>query len=181
MNWFLTLESGKQIEVFEGQDVSSLLGVEKWSPPIPVCMAGEVYNAGTHIGVNYDIENIKKFTSIFSEGEEVQVTEKIHGCVHPDTNIMLPNGEEIAIKHIIDDDRYTHVLSFDVATHQFVSKPITGKLRRPNIENKRWMKMVLEHNRVLRITEDHPIFSEDRNDYFPAKEIQPGENIKSPI
>lgn len=60
-------------------DVSEILGVTKYEPPIPVCMAGEVYNAGTHIGVNYDIENIKKFTSIFVEGEEVQVTEKIHG------------------------------------------------------------------------------------------------------
>lgn len=66
-------------QVHEGDEVSDILNITKYEPPIPVCMAGEVYNAGTHIGVNYDIENIKNYPNVLVEGELVQVTEKIHG------------------------------------------------------------------------------------------------------
>lgn len=83
--------------VQEGDEVSEYLGVTKYEPPVPVHMAGEVYNVGTHIGVNYDIENIKKFPDVFDafdvDGDDplnVQVTEKLHGtfcqiCVMPFT------------------------------------------------------------------------------------------------
>ena len=61
------------------ENVADLLGVTKYEPPIPVEMAGEVYNFGTHVGVNYDIENIKNYPDVLVEGEEVQITEKLHG------------------------------------------------------------------------------------------------------
>lgn len=72
------------------EDVSEILEITKYEPPIPVSMAGEVYSAGSHVGVKYDIENIKKFPDVFQEGEEIQATEKIHGtfcqiCVMPVT------------------------------------------------------------------------------------------------
>ena len=62
-----------------GEDVSEALGVTKYEPAIPVHMSGEVYNAGTEITLNYDIENSKNWPDIFSEGEDVVFTEKIHG------------------------------------------------------------------------------------------------------
>lgn len=65
--------------VSEGEDVTELLGVTKYEPPIPVHMAGQVFNAGTSVGVNYDIEDIKNFPNVFVEGEEVQMTAKLHG------------------------------------------------------------------------------------------------------
>jgi RNA ligase (TIGR02306 family) len=65
--------------VIEGEVVTELLGVYKHEPPIPVAMAGEVYNGGTSIGVSYDIENSKNYPNVFTEGEEVQATEKLHG------------------------------------------------------------------------------------------------------
>lgn len=66
-------------EVFEGDDVSELLGVVKYEPPIPTQLAGQVFNASTLVGVNYDIEDIKNFPQVLVEGEEVQMTVKIHG------------------------------------------------------------------------------------------------------
>lgn len=166
--------------VQQDEDVSELLGVTKYEAPIPVALAGEVCNL-TGYTLKYDIENYKNFTNVIEEGEEVIFTEKIHGCIHPDTKIMLPNGEEVSISNIIEDDRYTQVWSYDVESKQFMSKQITGRMRRPNTENKRWIKMILENGRQLRITEDHPVFSEDRDMYIEAKHIIPGENIKSPL
>jgi hypothetical protein len=62
-----------------GDDVAELLGITKWEPPIPVGMAGEVYNAGQSVTVDYDIENLKKYPDVLQEGEEVIFTEKLHG------------------------------------------------------------------------------------------------------
>jgi len=66
-------------EVFVGDDVAEVLGITKYEPPIPVSMSGEVFNAGQDVGVNYDIEDLAKYPHVLTEGEEVQVTSKLHG------------------------------------------------------------------------------------------------------
>lgn len=66
-------------EFVVGEDVAGLLGITKWEPPIPIGMAGEVYNAGQFVTVDYDIENLKKYPDVLHEGEEVIFTEKLHG------------------------------------------------------------------------------------------------------
>jgi RNA ligase (TIGR02306 family) len=86
------IKSVSTAALYEGSDVTEFLGVTKHVGKIPSTMAGEVYNYGQHIGVNYDIENIKNYTRVLEEGEEVQITEKIHG-----TNfqiVVLPNQSE---------------------------------------------------------------------------------------
>lgn len=86
------------ISVEEGQDVTEFLGITKWEPPIPVHMAGEVFNALGYT-LKYDIENLKKFPDVLQHGEEVVVTEKLHGTwccfgYHPevDTHIITSKG-----------------------------------------------------------------------------------------
>lgn len=61
-----------------GKDVADALGITKYEPPIPASMSGEVDSA-TEYADNFDIENIKKYNEIFKDGEEVVVTEKLHG------------------------------------------------------------------------------------------------------
>jgi RNA ligase (TIGR02306 family) len=63
----------------EGDDVTGELGIEKWEPPIPAHLAGEVYNLGSGYTISYDIENFKKYPDIFHPGEQVVMTEKLHG------------------------------------------------------------------------------------------------------
>ena len=61
-----------------GDDVTDLLGITKWTPPIPDYMTGQVYHAEGNT-IHYDVENIKKYPDILEEGEDVVMTEKIHG------------------------------------------------------------------------------------------------------
>ncbi len=73
----------------EGENVSHILGVTKYEPEIPTCMAGEVFNA-VGMTLKYDIENFKKYPHVLQEGEEVFYSEKLHGtwtCLghHPDS------------------------------------------------------------------------------------------------
>ena len=66
------------IDVEESTVVTEFLGITKYEPPIPVHMAGEVYNAHGHTP-KYDIENYKRYPDVLQDGEEVYFTEKIHG------------------------------------------------------------------------------------------------------
>ena len=67
------------VYISEGEEVAGLLGITKYEPPIPVAMAGEVFNAGTDFTVAFDVENWKSCPDVFADGEEVIFTEKLHG------------------------------------------------------------------------------------------------------
>lgn len=65
--------------VKQGENVKDLLNIVKYEPIIPVSFTGDVYNAGTELTVNYDIENFKKYPNVLRMDEPVVMTEKIHG------------------------------------------------------------------------------------------------------
>jgi RNA ligase (TIGR02306 family) len=62
-------------------DLADRLGIQKWIPPLPAHMAGEVEH-GDFIAM-FDVENQQRFPDVFSETDLVQATEKVHGtaCV----------------------------------------------------------------------------------------------------
>ena len=61
-----------------GEDVTERLGIVKYIPVVPPHMQGDMRDA---FGANlrYEIDNIKMSPDIFEDGEEVILTEKIHG------------------------------------------------------------------------------------------------------
>ncbi|MFI6655791.1 RNA ligase (ATP) [Streptomyces sp. NPDC050523] len=62
----------------DGTDFAERLGITKWVPPIPPTMNGEVESAPDLLPW-VDIENIQRFPDIFAAGEDVVLTEKLHG------------------------------------------------------------------------------------------------------
>lgn len=85
----LLLPSEDEREIFSygvsiGDDVAEMMDIEKWVPPIPTSMNGVVSQMSYLDYVfNFDVDNIKGEPDYFEEGEEVYITEKIHGtfCV----------------------------------------------------------------------------------------------------
>ncbi|MEV5439163.1 RNA ligase (ATP) [Streptomyces sp. NPDC052682] len=62
----------------DGTDFAERLGITKWVPPIPPTMSGEVESAPELLPW-VDIENIQRYPDIFTPGEPVVLTEKLHG------------------------------------------------------------------------------------------------------
>ncbi|MEV6944142.1 RNA ligase (ATP) [Streptomyces sp. NPDC051172] len=62
----------------DGTDFAQRLGITKWVPPIPPTMDGDVESAPELLPW-VDIENIQRFPDIFTPGEAVVLTEKLHG------------------------------------------------------------------------------------------------------
>jgi RNA ligase (TIGR02306 family) len=63
----------------EGDDVTDILGVTKYEPPIPAGFGGAVYNATGRRLLRYDVENWKNFPDTFKNDETIVITEKVHG------------------------------------------------------------------------------------------------------
>lgn len=66
----------------EGQDVRHLLGVTKYDPGPCYTMEGQGEMLSCPVGdmvPHYDIEGLRKYERLFTEGEQVWITEKIHG------------------------------------------------------------------------------------------------------
>lgn len=100
-NGDLVFDNGREdVPVDLGDDVSGLLGIEKYSPPIPAHLAGEVANMFGHTA-KYDFERIESVPDMFELGEGVTFTEKLHGTFcgvsyipglnHPE--MFGPNGD----------------------------------------------------------------------------------------
>jgi RNA ligase (TIGR02306 family) len=68
------------MNVIKDQNVAQELNITKYEPVVPANMEGEV---GQLYGYTkaYDIENIKKYPTVFTETDNVVMTEKIHGTL----------------------------------------------------------------------------------------------------
>lgn len=78
----LTPVYGSDIEFYEGSDFAEALGITKYEPPMPAHFKGQLSRPrGNYSLLKYDIENIKGYKNVLQDGEEVQITEKIHGTL----------------------------------------------------------------------------------------------------
>lgn len=65
----------------EGDNVAEFLGIIKYEPIVPQSMRGQASGEFMQYTMKYDFESIQKHPSLFEQGEEVVVTEKIHGTL----------------------------------------------------------------------------------------------------
>lgn len=65
----------------EGEDVAEFLGIVKYEPPIPSHMRAKIIGVDYGATHKYDFDNLKKMPNMFDDGEEVVITEKIHGTL----------------------------------------------------------------------------------------------------
>jgi RNA ligase (TIGR02306 family) len=63
----------------EGQDVTAVLDVEKYVPPIPAHLSGQVWALGREWTWDFDIENVKAWPDVLVPNEDVVFSEKVHG------------------------------------------------------------------------------------------------------
>jgi RNA ligase (TIGR02306 family) len=70
--------NGDALVYWKGMDASGVMGITKYIPPIPVHMAGEVANL-YGLTVSYDFERIERVPDMFTPGERVIASEKLHG------------------------------------------------------------------------------------------------------
>ena len=75
------------------QNLADILGIVKYVPEVPAQMSGEVQAAQNTLPW-VDIENIKRYPDLFTGGETVTATEKVHGtCTIYGYNVITEEEE----------------------------------------------------------------------------------------
>jgi len=119
---YLTLEKETdQISVVDGDNVMEDLGIIKYVPPVPTSLSGEAFAVGINTLVNYDVENIKKFPDVLQDGEEVVMTEKLHGT-------FLIAACVDSMQYETSDDEGTGTCQFLVSSKGLAAKGLALKL-----------------------------------------------------
>jgi RNA ligase (TIGR02306 family) len=96
-----------------GTDVAPLLGITKWEPPIE-STDGESEKPDPAFHTYFSLENWRNFPELFQDGEEIVLTEKIHG----------KNCRVGYIRTLAEDGSERHVFmagSHDVRRKEFVT------------------------------------------------------------
>lgn len=77
-----------------GDNVADFFGIVKYEVPVPAQFSGHADSIPEAI-LHYDIENQQKFPTLIAEGEEVVITEKLHGTHFRMTVIPGANNDKL--------------------------------------------------------------------------------------
>ena len=103
---------------------------------------------------------------------------KWDGCIHPDLLIETDKGK-LRIEDVID--RFNNQESFSVLARNLKTDtdeftPILNAIKKYG--SKIWVEIVLENEEVLRLTEDHKVYTTNRG-WIQAKDLTPDDDIKT--
>lgn len=104
LNWITRHDKAVQW-VQQGDDVTGFLGIAKWEPALPLCLAGDargLFPAEIPKTAAERIQNIQDWESI--REQEFEVTEKLHGCFRANQYIETINQGTVQIKDIVDNN-----------------------------------------------------------------------------
>jgi len=117
-----------------------------------------------------------KALSDLEKGQQ-EVSLKFDGCVAGDSILITSAGEQ-SISNIIDNytTEKTRVLAhnFETNTDEFVPVLLGVK----QFGNKDWVEVVLENNKIIKLTSDHEVYT-DRG-WVEAQNLNENDNIKEP-
>lgn len=94
-------------------DLAAALNITKWEPPVPTALSGVLF-AAPDIVPWLEVESLQRYPNVFTEGEHVDVTEKIHGsacCVTLTAEgQLLVASKGVAAKHcaLVEDANNTY-------------------------------------------------------------------------
>lgn len=141
-----------------GDDLAEQLGVLHYDPPLASNTKGETTSAPNLYSPKYDVDSFLRYASeVFIEGEDVHVTEKIHGCLQADTLVLMANGTEKPIKDVNVNDT---IKSYKDGV--LVNSQVLNKLVRPQSTALKWVKLTFDNGQELVCTTDHRILTSNR-------------------
>jgi hypothetical protein len=141
------------IQVEEGMDVTELLGITKWEPPMPASLAGVAKGL---------------FPSFLTKTDEER-------CLSQDTIVITENGQK-TIKDIVDTKYFGKVLSYNTINNTDEWNYINSHSVVNN--NSDWYEIELESGKILKATGNHRIWIADLMCYREVRELIGNETVK---
>ncbi len=154
------------ISVEEGQNLAEELGIVKYEPEIPDVLKGAVASCFGWT-IKGDLENVKKFPDVLQEGEEVVMTEKIHG-------VYMQIGYVPKLEFQIDADESDGLYKdgdWFVTSKGLAESGMVFKLNQENVDNL-YVKMFREMKERLEwlYRDMYEKWQEEQNRFYPEDE-----------
>lgn len=153
---FLPLAKFPELQGMEvGTDVTEMLGVTKWEPPMPAQLAGEVIGVFPHYIGKTDQER----------------------CIAGDTIIETDDIFQPfkTVQEIVETRFAGKVNSFNHENGKTEFRNVIGWSEMPNDND--WLEITLRSGKKIYVTQNHKIWSETRKEYFNAETFQLGEKV----
>jgi hypothetical protein len=170
-----------------GDDLSGVLGVTKYEDPedqeIDVTpkspwrrftsalnkkIYGKLYGKKSVAAApfpEYDIESIRKHKDLLQLGEEVVITEKIHGCVFYDTIVDTLEMGKVSINTVTEG---MHVLSYNEDSEKTEYKEVLGVSVKPEVTE--WFE-INAGGKTIKTTGNHKFYLPSLGCYRRADEL----------
>ena len=149
----LSLINYTNLDFKVGMDVTMMLGINKYEPPIPAELAGKVKGL---------------FPSFISKTDEVR-------CLSEETELITEDGIK-TIKEICETKYIGKVLSFNVFENKNEMNTINSHSVQKN--NNDWYEIELISGKILKLTGNHRIWLPELNCYREVKELLGDEVVK---
>ena len=155
--------------------------ITKYEPPAPKEQAvpkgglGRKKQAHELFHSYNGLANLEWFPSLFKEGDEVIIQEKLHGCLRNDEMIELIDGTKKSIQQIVDNKLEVIVWGLDHETNKIIPTKVTNWFNNGKTNN--WLKVKYSktncgsgnHFRTLEVTPNHKFWVNDLNEYIEAR------------
>src|SRR5690242_6109632 len=113
-----------------GDTWADALGIVKFVPEVAIAMSGTIEPAPDLVPM-FEVESVKKYGKVFTEGEQVEITEKLHGTCFVSTYDASTDTLQVSSKGISKDG---YALKEDEhnlywrAAHEYDLKPVLAGL-----------------------------------------------------
>lgn len=140
----------------------------------------EIWNRGYN-GAVEAINYLEGATNLL-KGDTTQryfATKKWDGCIHPDLQLNTDKGQ-LRIEEVID--RHNGGELFNVLSHNMensIDEMVPIIAANKQVGHKQWIEIELENGDLLRLTEDHEVFTTNRG-WIKAKDLTIEDDIKEP-
>jgi hypothetical protein len=119
----------------------------------------------------YNIESFKKHSDLIEDGEGVVISEKIHGCLRPNTNILMADSSRRRIKDVQVGE---FILGMDPNGAAVASKVIKTY---DNGETTQWLDIRATRGPDLCCTPNHQVYLANKQIYVNAEDLNVGDVI----
>lgn len=173
-----------------GDDLTDLLGVKRWEPPVEAGSPTSVKGGGHEdvprpawLSKYTDIENWNHWNDVITPGTPVIIQEKLHGCLNQATQITLPDGNSKSIEELVQTQYRGYVLGFD--GEKVVPTKVLNTFNNGNTTE--WVNVrTTRHKagrgawfRSIKCTGSHKFFLPQEGIYREAKDLKPGDEVLS--
>ena len=148
------IEIGGTVMFQLGADVTELLGIQKWEPPISAQLAGQ-------IGGN--------FPSFIRKTDQER-------CVEGNTVVETDDGPK-TIKEIVDTEFSGKVLSYESLINQNVWRKVVGWSEMTPQPNE-WVKITTRSGKFMIVTKNHKVYLPSLDIYREARFLQCGDKVR---